>query len=538
MRQKHKRHDEGISFWQSHADLLTALVLILLLIIALLIMYLLKKPDYDDYNEYETTSYIEEDYGGEEETETETQTETQEETAAHERHEDGGGGGGGGGDMPGDDAGDMPGEDEGIKSAVYAVLVDGETGKAIKEEGVEFELYGSDGGLVALNTYYPEKMSYRKFATRKDGTFYLPEKVWEREYIFRALTEAEGYDLAEDTRFSFDQMHDWPDPLVVSIPAFPSRNVIRVQMQDSATGQLVAGGAFRVIAAEDILTQDGTLRFAEGSLAGTIEIGENGYGESGELFLGKYLLVQESIPEYYAGLLQPVAAETIKKSEDSGAAGAVMNERTRIRFTLSDELYADMPVQGAEFTVYDGVSSQECVTDAKGEIVVDSVRKDTDYVFTQVSAPESYIALEEPVTVHVSADGRISGQAAGEAAATNRAIRTSFSTADALLGRALEGAALSLRDMSGNVLKSWTENGSGAAFTDIPEGEYELIVNNDESSPYQVTVRNTAEVQEFTARKMTAAGILAAAAAALAAGGIIAAAVFLARRAAKKRKGE
>ena len=40
-----------------------------------------------------------------------------------------------------------------------------------QDAGVDFELYESKGALQILNTYYPDKISYRKYETREDGTF-------------------------------------------------------------------------------------------------------------------------------------------------------------------------------------------------------------------------------------------------------------------------------------------------------------------------------------------------------------------------------
>ena len=142
-----------------------------------------------------------------------------------------GGGGGGDGDydeeyIPTAGGGGMY-PDEGVKSAVYVELVDDETDRPIPEAGIRFELYRTDnttlqeGSLQQLNTYYPEKITYREYATREDGTFYLPEKVWHGNYYFHELNAPEGYDAAPDTYFDITQLYDWPDPYVVQIRLSP-----------------------------------------------------------------------------------------------------------------------------------------------------------------------------------------------------------------------------------------------------------------------------------------------------------------------------
>ena len=49
-----------------------------------------------------------------------------------------------------------------------------------------------------------------------------------------------------------------------------------------------AAAPSRVVAAEDIATLDGTVRYTAGQVVDTIECDEEGYGESQELYLGTY----------------------------------------------------------------------------------------------------------------------------------------------------------------------------------------------------------------------------------------------------------
>src|SRR5699024_1904269 len=93
---------------------------------------------------------------------------------------------------------------------------------------------------------------------------------------------------------------DLPNPYVVQIRLAPCKNIIRIQMSDADTQLPVGGGTFRVVAAEDITTLDGTVRYTTGQVVDTIECDEEGYGESIELYLGKYVVQQAVSPDYYA----------------------------------------------------------------------------------------------------------------------------------------------------------------------------------------------------------------------------------------------
>lgn len=346
-RKRRQDPDAEYNFWQPATDMMSALVYVLLLIIALLGLYLLS--DYTGLEEPSSSS---------------------EEAASSGWHDDDYDGwhDGGADDDPGDGDGRYDqqiiqtgggggGYDEdGVKAAVFAELIDEETERRIQESGVRFELYRTDtahlinGSLQTLNTYYPEKISYREYETTGEGTFYLPEKIWQGSYYFRQLSEPEGYDAAADTYYDVDRMYDWPEPYIVQIRVAPCKNIIRLQMNDAETQQPVGGGTFRVIAAEDIITKDGTVRYTQGQQVDTITCDEAGYGESVELYLGKYTVQQQSSPNYYTTMQQDLDAEVEKKNGSDPELHKIDTEKTRIILNVTDELTSSA-LEGAAFTV-------------------------------------------------------------------------------------------------------------------------------------------------------------------------------------------
>ena len=65
-----------------------------------------------------------------------------------------------------------------------------------------------------------------------------------------------------------------------------------------ASGNL-SGAVFQVIAAEDIITLDGTVRASAGDVVSEITTDENGYAESDLLYLGKYEIKEITAPYGY-----------------------------------------------------------------------------------------------------------------------------------------------------------------------------------------------------------------------------------------------
>ena len=58
----------------------------------------------------------------------------------------------------------------------------------------------------------------------------------------------------------------------------------------------LAGAVFEIRAISDVITPDGTLRYAAGELVDTITTGEDGIAKSRELYLGKYSVVEVQAP--------------------------------------------------------------------------------------------------------------------------------------------------------------------------------------------------------------------------------------------------
>lgn len=529
-RKRRQDPDAEYNFWQPATDMMSALVYVLLLIIALLGLYLLS--DYTGLEEPSSSS---------------------EEAASSGWHDDDYDGwhDGGADDDPGDGDGDgrydqqiiQTGgggggyDEDGVKAAVFAELIDEETERRIQEAGVRFELYRTDtahlinGSLQTLNTYYPEKISYREYETTGEGTFYLPEKIWQGSYYFRQLSESEGYDAAADTYYDVDRMYDWPEPYIVQIRVAPCKNIIRLQMNDSETQQPVGGGTFRVIAAEDIITKDGTVRYTQGQQVDTITCDETGYGESVELYLGKYTVQQQSSPNYYTTMQQDLDAEVEKKNGSDPELHKIDTEKTKIILNVTDELTSSA-LEGAVFTVANRRTgtTQTVATDGAGQIRLTDLDKSTTYLIREQQAPENYRPDDTDHTVIVAADGRIDGAGSTTLDITNRLLRVSISAVDTVLRSNTEGEQLSLYNEQDQLIRSWTSSDSGQLFTDLTEGSYYVVRGKADPAnarKYPFTVQDTASTQNWTVPVFTLRSAVALAVLAVVAVGAVWLLVFL-----------
>ena len=457
-------------------------------------------------------------------------------------------GGGGGDDYGGDYEFPYPptSGDEWGKAAVYATVVDEETGRAIRQAGITFELYeeegGDDGGsLRFLNTYYPEKKEYRNYATTEAGVFYLPEKIDEGNYYFKQISEVEGYDLAEAVNFEIDDVYDWPDPYVVSIAISPAKNIIPVELTDVETQEPIPDGTFKVTAAEDIITSDETLRYAKEETADTISMDEDGRGQSKELYLGSYIVSQDEIPKYYASI-ESTAERTVEEKDGSTPAAVKFScEKTKIELTLSDEVYTSQKLEDAKFTLtcdnYPELD-QEAETDANGELVFTDLEKNRTYKLRQISAPDDYRFDDAAVEITVTEDGRIDGETKASFEFTNYIPRVNINVTDKLMNKPVSDYSLSLYREDGELIRTWTTNGTDVTFENLSGGGYYILLNGDEEKKYEFDFSEDEALQEFSVSVWTMQNIIVIL---IGCGAVLtgmAAAIVIIRKKIKKRSGK
>lgn len=494
MRRK-KGNSEGISFWQSATDLISAFLLIVLLILMLLLLMLVvdsmgksdgeneykgvadsskvvETVDHKDYDEQPTTRYI------------------------RPNNSSGGGQGGGEGKYPENN----PGEEEGgMKSAVFAILYDGETGKNLLESGVAFQLYRNEMGIQTLYTYYPEKIAYNSFATKKDGTFYLPEKIMLDTYFFKQISEIKGYDNAENVGFDLKDTYDWPNAYTVKIPVYPSKNIVRIKMTDSETNEGVFGGSFKLVAAEDIITVDGTVRYKFGEVADTLVCDENGYAESKEVYLGKYLLKPDKIPFGYAAIKEDTEVVVEKRKNDTQPEIHEYEcEKTKMIVYLNDELNAALSLSGATYELtcdQDTSLSEICKTDATGRIVISDLIKNCTYYLKQVTSTGEYSIDTFDHSFVVDENGWIDGGARAEMLLTNKIIRLDLNVVDAFVRVPIKNSRMELYTSDGTLLIDWISSDISEEVVGLSPGNYYLLANGKNRK--DIYVSDTAKVQHI-----------------------------------------
>jgi len=250
-----------------------------------------------------------------------------------------------------------------INNAPYEALIeiikkDAETGKIIPAAGIGFKVRNTDTGeYIVQHINYPTSTDIDTYYTDVTGKLMMPEKLPYGNYEIIEQCTAYGYVL-DSAPIAFKvagsktvvtvEKHNMPQKGIIRITK--SGEIFFSAVETDGVYSLVfadknlAGATYEITAAEDIITPDGTLRYAKGTVVDTVTTDENGAAESKALYLGKYTVRETKAP--YGMVLNNTpktveltyAGETVEVTE---TAAEFYNERQKAALSLAKILGKD-----------------------------------------------------------------------------------------------------------------------------------------------------------------------------------------------------
>lgn len=283
-----------------------------------------------------------------------------------------------------------------FESYIKFTKKDAETGKTIPLAGAGIQLYDPNGELITMSFTYPTPITIDTFYTAADGTLVTPERLpYGKGYKAVEVSAPYGYVL-DSTPVYFDvtpetMQEDGGIAVVMveksdiaqkgTIDLTKLGEVFSSVSFDGTFYQPVyalannAGAKFKITAAEDIITPDGTVRAAAGTVVDTVTIG-NSTTKSKPLYLGKYN-VQE-VEAAYGMVLDPTVYEVTltyagQNVSVTSAALTITNQRQKVVIDLLKALEQDdlfqLGMNGEISNVQFALYAAEELTAADGSVI-------------------------------------------------------------------------------------------------------------------------------------------------------------------------
>lgn len=284
-----------------------------------------------------------------------------------------------------------------FESYIKIVKVDAETSKVIPLADAGFRLYRPDGSLITQTFTYPEVTTIDTFYTNSEGYLITPEKLeYGKGYSLVEVSAPYGYTLSgEPVYFDVTADNATEENAVTVVEVTKSntaqKGVLRISKSGEAFSSVteadgiyqpvfafngLAGAAYEITAAEDIITPDGTLRYTDGEVVDTVTTDETRLAESKPLYLGKYEVREITAPTGYVLNTEVHTAELVyagQEVEITETAADFCNERQKAAVSLNKVLEQDerfsIGMGGELSAVTFGLFATEKLVAADGSII-------------------------------------------------------------------------------------------------------------------------------------------------------------------------
>lgn len=288
---------------------------------------------------------------------------------------------------------------------------DRETGKTITGAPTVFRLVnGTGGSLVAEN-----------LTTGADGRAALPQALPAGTYQVQEVQAPDGYRLEKEP-VAFSVADNTAGTVVVEQTDMPQKGIIRLTKKgdtieyesgQAKTGEKkLSGAVFQIMAAEDIVTKDGTVRLKAGELADTVTTDEQGNASSKELYLGKYNIVEKEAPLGYTALTEPTAVELRFAGQEAAIASVDVELTNELKKGGAEIQKTDistgkpLPDTGIEILDTDKRVLIQTRTDENGKAFFEKLPVG-NYYFREFDAPKGYQIDETAFPFEVKEHGEI-----------------------------------------------------------------------------------------------------------------------------------
>lgn len=267
--------------------------------------------------------------------------------------------------------------DKTLNSRIQIVKTDAETGNTVPLSGFKFQVLDSNGETMSFADPYDVNGTVDTFTTDGSGQVTIPQRLKSGKYSIKEISAAAPYTVNGDAVcFEVPKDYKKASPVtVIKVADEQAKGKATITKTCSHDGEALQGAEYDVVAQQDIVSPDGTVRAKAGDVVDHVKTGDDGKATTKELYLGAgsatYAFVETKAPSGHVLDETPTPFTISYKDGATAEVKAISDQSdpaTRIDVTKTVK-GGDTPLPGAKFQVWNA-DDEISIGSAAGNLAV------------------------------------------------------------------------------------------------------------------------------------------------------------------------
>lgn len=256
--------------------------------------------------------------------------------------------------------------DKTLTSRLQIVKCDAETGNTVLLSGFKFQILDADGKVVSFDDPYDVNAKVDTFTTDANGQVSMPGKLKSGKYAVKEIATSAPYLLNSET-VGFEVSKDYKDASPITVVKVFDRQVMgqaTITKSCADDGKNLKDAEYDVVAQENVVSPDGTVRASKGQIVDHVTTGDDGTATTKNLYLGSgsatYAFIETKAPKGHVLDTTPVEFTLSYKDDKTDLVTASVEQKdkpTKVKVNKTI-LGTDDVLAGAKFDIWN-IDDQE-----------------------------------------------------------------------------------------------------------------------------------------------------------------------------------
>lgn len=267
--------------------------------------------------------------------------------------------------------------DKTLNSRIQIVKTDAETGNTVPLSGFKFQVLDSNGETMSFADPYDVNGTVDTFTTDGSGQVTIPQRLKSGKYSIKEISAAAPYTVNGDAVcFEVPKDYKKASPVtVIKVSDKQAKGKATITKTCSHDGEALQGAEYDVVAQQDIVSPDGTVRAKAGDVVDHVKTGDDGKATTKGLYLGAgsaaYAFVETKAPSGHVIDETPVTFTLSYKDGATAEVKAASDQSdAAVKFEVDKTVMGTgTPLPGAKFQAWNA-DDEISIGSAAGNLAV------------------------------------------------------------------------------------------------------------------------------------------------------------------------